>query len=177
MGFRLLFWGILFLFSFRIQGIDILPNMIGYLFIFNGLKDLLEENDHFVVARKFCLPLIVLSVFEIYQKPNHSSGIHFHPLLSLIGLVSVILLLFLFYHICQGMKEWALEELNHELAEKIDNRWMHFWIMHVILFAFIVFILIPPLAFLSVIIGFIYSIVVLILMMQLMNEADAALPL
>lgn len=177
MGFGLIFWGILFLFSFRIQGFDILPDIIGYILIFNGLKALLDKSDHFVTARKFCLPLIILSIFDIYQKPNHTSGIHFNPILSLIGLVSIILLLFLFYYICQGMKEWARENSNHELAEKTENRWKHFLIMHIISFASILLIFIPPLAIAFVLVALIYSIVVLVMMMQLMKEAEVALPL
>ncbi len=35
-GFGSIFWGFLFMFDFRIQGVDILPNFIGYLFMFLG---------------------------------------------------------------------------------------------------------------------------------------------
>lgn len=56
-GYSKLFWGFLILLlDFRINGFDIIPDLIGYLFISNGLGMLNTWNPHFEQAKKFALP-------------------------------------------------------------------------------------------------------------------------
>lgn len=51
-GFSKLFWGFLIiLLDFRIQGFDILPDIIGYLMIYSGLTQLIYLSEHFKYAK------------------------------------------------------------------------------------------------------------------------------
>jgi len=57
LGFGKIFWGFLFFFDFRIQGFDILPDIIGYWLIYIGLKELVSMSSHFAAAQKYAVVL------------------------------------------------------------------------------------------------------------------------
>jgi hypothetical protein len=180
MGFNYLFWGILFsFFDFRIQGIDILPDIIGFILIFNGANKLVHISERFSVASKFAIPLMVLSIFDIYQRPHPGGGMEFQQSMigMLVGLAIGVLIIILFYHICKGIEEKALELGLHELAQQAMNRWTFLLVFEcvVIIFPFI-FLMSLGLASILFIMVFILAIVTLILLMMLMKSAQNQFP-
>ena len=67
MGFDLIFWGLFSFIDIRINGFDILPDLIGYLLIFAGASKLTGLNNHFTTLRNLALPLAVFSILGIYH--------------------------------------------------------------------------------------------------------------
>lgn len=65
MGFGLLFIGYFFLMSLPINGIDILPDIVGYLIMLHSLTLIIShcpKNNGFIRARLILLPTAVLSI-------------------------------------------------------------------------------------------------------------------
>ena len=177
MGFSSIFWGILFLFDFRINGFDILPDFVGYLLIFHGLGLLLSRKDHFLVARNYTLPLIVLSFFSIYevQRPLNQMD-PFTLLAMLIGLAAMVLNLLVIYHICMGIAELAEEAEKEILKDNANNRWRYFLYFQVFLISsMLIGMLIPPILVVVFVPLFIGTIVVTVLLMGLMKQAEQEL--
>jgi hypothetical protein len=125
MGFDKIFWGLLFMFDFRIQGFDILPDIVGYFLIYSGLERLILKNEHFREARKYALPLAVISILDIYEikKPltdPFDPGAFFF---LVIGVIILIINLLMIYHLCSGIAEMARDENNSEIEITATKRW------------------------------------------------------
>lgn len=76
---NLIFIGyILIFFHFKINGIDILPDFVGYLLIANGLGRLEKESELFVKARPWAFAMSVVSIFYGDQRGFEywSGGVH-----------------------------------------------------------------------------------------------------
>lgn len=175
--FNNLFWGfILILLDFRIQGLDIIPDFIGYWKIYSGLKDLVAWNFHFEKAKKLVVPLGFLSILDIYQVQRPINEISFEPIFLvfiLIGIIVSIIDLFMVFHICKGISEIAEERGEDELSEKAMNRWQ--WYLYVKL----AFLILTPLMFISTDFAMILGIPLLLVTLSiaimlaiLMKDAD-----
>lgn len=113
-GFYLIFWGVLLQYNIVIRGFDILPDIIGYVLIFKGLKIIAEESKYFQTAGKLVLPLIPLSLINFYN-------FQYHPdlLLSIFFFVDALkaivfaLNMYLIFNICSGAIQIA-----HSISDK-----------------------------------------------------------
>lgn len=178
-GFGSIFWGFLFMFDFRIQGVDILPNFIGYLFMYSGLGNLSSYSSEFGNAKKYSIPLAVLSVFSLYQVQNPVEQVTIDPLsigLFAVGIITTVLDLLLVNHLCLGIIDLAKDQSNDALQELAHHRWKYYLYYKVI---FIIWIPLGVVAPFLLVIGFIpmfiISIAVLVLMMALMKKAQDSL--
>ncbi|QSO53920.1 hypothetical protein JZ785_09100 [Alicyclobacillus curvatus] len=193
MGFRFIMWGFLFtMLSFRVQGIDILPDFFGYILIATGLKRLSDSSPHFRSAIPWTFALFVLSLFEVYQRSSpFQLGYHVNtsvdslfPLSggALFGMlysaVVLVLNLLVVHHICMGTADVALNRGNPAFADVAERRWANYFMFKVLLIVSIVVVFmfkIPPLAILIVVGMLVYSVAIAILMMTFMSEADRVL--
>ncbi|MFO7612964.1 MAG: hypothetical protein R6W99_10900 [Clostridia bacterium] len=168
MSYRKLFWGFIFLFDFRIGGFDILPDFIGFIFIYIGLRALSGRNIEFKRAGNLALPLIFMSVFDLYQAPSSEAN-----LLGIIfGLALTLLIILMVRGICMGIRNEAEKAGNEGLASKASNRWGLFLAVNILL---ILFIVVPVLAAVLFIPFFILSIISYVLMVSLMKSAEYSL--
>lgn len=173
MNFKKIFWGLLFLLiNFRIQGIDIVPDFIGYIFIYMGLRDLAEHDQNFYEGKKFALPLIILSIFSIYKPQNPSYQINFNVFSFILGIAILILNLKTIYHICMGISSLAINIGDTELQTTAENRWKYYLTVQIISMCSIILMFIPVLNIFLLIIIAVASITVHILLMTLMNKAQ-----
>ena len=84
------YWGFLFIMvDFRLNGIDLLPDIVGFILFAVGFGLLAAESDYFNQARKLNMVMIILSIFSIYEAPAQDGGIHIAPDWPL-GLISGI---------------------------------------------------------------------------------------
>lgn len=169
MGFSKIFIGLIFLFDFRINGFDILPDIIAYIFIYQGLKILSERNINFEKAKNLALPLIFLSILDIYQNtiPVDQLGRSSYGGLTIfIGIIMIIVNLMMIYRICIGIKEEAYKVNDSELALKSLKRWNLYLGVNI---TFLIAMLLPFLLPLLFIPMFIASIVSYVLMLNLMK--------
>ena len=178
-GFNKLFWGFLFImFNFRIQGFDILPDVVGYLFLTSGFSELLSNSNYFSIAAKYNVPMLVLSLFSIYQSPAQGSGIHL-GLFGIFGIpiviASFILNLLVIYNLFMGTKDMAEQQEQHDLAQEADKRWNQYKLLQfAFLFSFIL-IFIPPLALFYIIVFFIISIIITIAILGFLRRCSERL--
>ncbi len=177
MGFSKIFWGFIFLFDFRFNGVDIIPDFIGFILIYFGLQMLAEKNNNFESAKSLAFPLIFISVFDIYhiQKP----GINITTMSwigLIIGVVFTILNLIMVYRICLGISEMANERSENELATKSMNRWTLYLINQIIIWfiSLTSFVFDNTLASLALPL-IIFALIVYILMLVLFKEAENTL--
>lgn len=176
MGFKNIYWGILFFFDFRLQHIDILPDIIGYLLISQGLEKLIPYNKHFAQAKKYCLPLAFLAIFDIYEIKVPMEQFQLEPVnifLILLGFATFYLDLKLFYNICWGISELAKEHDNQGIEELAIRRWNHYLYFRIVMLIVLTFCLIVP-SLIMVIFApvFVISIFIYVSMMGLMDKAE-----
>ena len=172
MGFKNLFWAFIFLFDLRIGGFDILPDIIAYILFYTGLNKLSNRNENFAKGKVFAIPLIFLSIFDIYQVnipiSNMGNG-SFSALWILIGIVHTIINLMMIYRICMGIAEEARVINENELELKALNRWKMYLIINITLY---VFVIIPSLLGVLFFVILIVSVINYFLMLGLMNMAS-----
>lgn len=174
--FEKLFWGFLFIIDFRLQGFDVLPDFIGFILFYMGLDGLARKNHHFATARLYAIPLILLSLFDLYQvqRPGFSidlpSGIFF-----VIWLVITGLNLLMVYNLCTGIAEMARAQGSLELQEVALTRWNYYLLVTLSFMLSFLAILIPPLAVFVILLIMVAFIVVLVMMMMLMKQAGEEL--
>lgn len=173
MGFNKLFWGFVFLLDFRLNGIDILPDIIGYVMFYQGLSILEEKNEFFGKGKKLAFPMIFLSIFDIYQPQINQIGSNPLGITGiLLGITSLILGVMMVYNICNGISNEARLINNNELELQANNRWILYLINNIII---LVGIIIPMLIGVFFIVIIIFSIVTYGLMLGLMKTASNTL--
>jgi len=173
-GFDKLYYGFIFIMlSFRIQGIDILPDVIGYILFAYGFSFLSINNYYFEKASKYNVPMIILSIFSIYQKPATDPGFHlgsFGYLGILITIVSFVLNLLIVYNLFMGIKDMADVKGNPDISVESIERWNHYkYLMIAVLFSFIL-IIIPMLAIVYILVLLIVSIYVLLQILKFIKK-------
>lgn len=169
-------WGFLFLFDLRLNGFDLLPDFIGYILFYNGLGKLLDRHPDFAAARKPVIALIILSLPSLIEFRAEDFAITPTFLFFMaVGLVTVILDLYMVYHICRGIAGLAEGRGATLLQAKANTRWTLYLVLAIIVQVLMLSLAVSPLAALLVIPLFVFSIVVLILMMALMAESEKQL--
>lgn len=173
-AFRNFYYGFLFIMvDFRFNGIDILPDIVGYAFFAAALGVLAERNFNFTQARKFNIIMIILSIFSIYERPSQSSGgfnISIDPLGVIIGIVVLIFSLLVVYHLFMGIKAMADELGAAKVSIEAEQRWKQYLYLQLAVFGAFLLIFIPPLAVIYVIAMLIVSIALTVKFMGFMNR-------
>ncbi len=177
-GFSNIYWGFLFIMvDLRIQGFDILPDTIGYILFAIGLGMLIPASDYFSKARTFNFPMIILSVFTIYESPVHGGGVQFsiNPFAMLLAVASIILSLFIVYNLFLGIKDMA-EQLNQmDIQAVAEQRWKQYlWLQVATFFAFII-VFIPFVAVIYILALFVASIMLLVMIMTFLKRCEETL--
>lgn len=142
-GFRKLFWAFIFIMiDFRINGFDILPDIIGYIFIFQGLSILEIPNEFFERAKKLIIPMIILSIPSIYviQGSDFDFGL---GLGTIIGIIAVIIELLLIYSIFMGIKQMGEDVENEHIVIEAKECWKLYLTMAIASLVSIIFVFIP----------------------------------
>lgn len=165
-GFNKLYWGFFFImFNFRIQGFDIFPDIVGYLFLASGFNYLVSSSAYFGIVAKYNIPMIILSVFSIYQFPAQGGGINLGPL-GIWGIpiiiASFVLNLFVIYNLFMGIKDMADKREQSDLVLESGVRWNQYKMLQIASLFSLILIFIPPLAFVYIIVIFIAAIVIAI---------------
>lgn len=163
-------WGFLFiLFSFRLQGIDIMPDVIGYILFAIGFHRLAEQSEYFARVKILNVIMIFLSIFSIYEQPAQGGGIHINPLGIVIGLVSTVLLIVIVYHLMMGIKDMAIKRERSDIEQEASQKWTYFLAFQIATLCTFVLIFIPPLFVVAVVGLFIASIVLIVVIMRFMR--------
>lgn len=172
MGFKQIFWGTVFLFDFRINGYDILPDFIGYILITAGLTTVMHLNKKFEYARIFSTILIIPSVFTIYEGGNLEISsisqifeVAYASFILLSGFLITILFLFYVYFLYTGIQEEATKIPDMDLANKA--KLVFVFILITSISSYIAIIL--PLLFIPI---FILSVIIIVLSLLTLASAS-----
>lgn len=131
-GLRLAFWGIIFTaINIRIQGFDIVPDVIGYIMVIIGLGRIEKYEEKFSSAKKIAYVLAVLSLTNIVQPQAQSSPVTYSAgvfggipwLATLLMIVGILASIYFAYFMCMGMKTLLIRVGDHTLAGICDDRW------------------------------------------------------
>lgn len=172
MGYRKLLWGFIFFFDLRINGFDILPDIIAYVLFYQGLSILEEKNGFFNKAKRFAFPMIFISILDLYQFTvplNELGSISFGITSVIFGLIYIVINLLMVYNICLGIEEEARGINNFQLESQAKNAWNIYLISSILVFSSILFMGLLQVLFIIV---FFVSIISLILMLRLMSAAS-----
>ncbi len=180
-GFGKLYWGFLFIMiSFRIQGFDILPDIVGYLLFASGFSSLASRSAYFGTAAKYNIFMAILSVFSLYQFPAQNQGqvVNFGPLgiLSIpLTIASFILNLLVVYNLFMGIKEIAEKSGQTDLAQESMDRWREYKILQIAVISSFILIFIPAIAIIFVIVLLIMSIIIAVSIMSFIKKCGERL--
>lgn len=183
-GLNKLFWGFFFmLIDFRIQGFDILPDIIGYVFLYFGINNLISKSDFFDKASKYCIFMLIASLFSIYQFPAMQGGLSFGTfgllgIFSIIlGIISFVINLLLVYNIFMGINVMAGNAEKYDLMYEAERMWGQYRTLQIALITAFVLAIIPPLVFVYIIVIFIATIVVTINILSFLKRCSDSLGL
>jgi len=178
-GFNKLYWGFLFvMLSFRIQGFDIFPNIGGYLFFAPGLRQLISSSEYFNIAAKYNFPMIILSIFAIYQVPAQSGGFN----LGLLGIFSIpiaiasfVLNLLVVYNLFMGIKDMAKKREQSDFVIESEEKWNQYMLLQIASVCSFIVIFIPIIGVLYIIAILVISIVLTISILGFIKRCNESL--
>ena len=165
-GFNKLYWGFIFImFGFRIQGFDILPDIVGYLFFASAFSDLASSSTYFKEASQYNIPMIIQSAFSIYQRPAQGVGIHlgtFGIFSIAIAIAMFVLNLLVVYNLFMGIKDMAKKQEQVALVNESDERWNQYKMLQIAFLCSFILIFIPLLGMVYIIGIFVATIIITI---------------
>lgn len=143
-GYNKIFIGMLFIiFDINLGLINILPDFIGYMFIYSGLSILTPQNRFFEKGQKPALLLVLLTIKNIIHYPNNnilSAEIHDVRLIPMIIEAAVAVInLYLIYIISKGIYELCKERGLEEYGNSIEYRWKFYFIVSLITMFYVPF--------------------------------------
>ena len=174
-AFQKLFWGfLLVMLDIRIQGLDILPDVIGYYFFYSGMMMLTAESEHFAKGSNYAIIMMILSVFTIYEAPAHSAGIvgpsvTFSPLYFALAIAGLVLGLLTAFHLFRGIQEMAAARNLPGIESEAGTRWTQILLINLATPLVMVLVVIPFLFILGVLVLFIAIVAYTIKVMQFMQ--------
>ncbi len=173
--FGYLYWGFFFIMlSFRFQGFDIFPDVVGYILFFLAFNGLKGYSSYFRKANICNIPMIFLSIFNIYQQPitAQAGGINFGayglwtiPLAIAIAALGILTV----YYLLKGISEMALIRGRHDIVEKSEQQWRHYLFYQIAVILMFIVVFIPGLGLGYIIFLFVLSIIVMFSLMRFMS--------
>jgi len=167
------------MFDFRINSFDVLPDFVGYLLFYLGAAKLQHASDWFRKAKPFCAVMIVLSLpslVEIQLTTDGAAAIGPALLWMLFSIALLAIDLYIVHAFCRGIESLAEAQDVHELAGTARSRWNLYLILQaMVVFMYFSALIAPFFAAIVTIPLFVFSIIVLVLMMVLMHRSSQQL--
>jgi len=178
-GLNKFYWGFLFIMmDIKISGFDILPDIIGYILFAIGFSILAEKSNFFINAENVNIVMIILSVFNIYEKPFQGEGVQFGvygTLSVLLAIASLVFSLLVVYNLFMGIKDLAKTKAKFDIIEEVDKKWNQYLILRVAAMLAFVLMFIPPLAVIYIVVMLIASIFLTIIIMEFIKGCERCL--
>jgi hypothetical protein len=174
-AFQKLFWGfLLIMLDIRIQGIDILPDVIGYYFFYSGMTMLASESEHFQKGTSYAIIMMVLSVFNLYEAPAGGSIVgpaaSFSPVYFALSVAGLILSLLTAYHLFRGIQEMAVARKLPGIEAEAGTRWTQILLINLATLLVMVLVVLPFLFILGVLVLFIAILIYTVKVLQFMQR-------
>jgi len=133
--FGKLFWGFLIVFiDIRINGFDLLIDLVGYVLVVLGLAELAKRNPNFGRARVYATVLLALSALDLFTRSSGSRIVLFGSsgLTAVFFILLLLVNLMLIYLVCKGIAEMATAAHAPHLADLAMSRWVVFLITFIL---------------------------------------------
>ncbi len=115
-----IFYGLILAFiDLNINGLDIIPDWVGYLLMYRGLGQLAAGSGHFTAARPWCLGLAAVNLLLVFTRFNGPNGV---LLSSAIGLLFSAAFLYTLYLVLQGLGDLQTLYPESDLELPLLNR-------------------------------------------------------
>jgi hypothetical protein len=151
---------------------------IGYLFFAFGFIELTSSSTYFSKAAKYNIPMIILSIFTIYESPAKGASIHLGPLglFSIpIAIASFVLNLLVVYNLFMGIKDMAEKKEQPDLMNESYERWNQYKMLRIAALFSYILIFIPSLALIYIYVLFILSIILTIIILGYLKRCSESL--
>lgn len=173
-AFRRIQWGLLFFIDYAPRGVDLLPDIVGFALVFSGVTQLISVSDRFLLAKRLCIPLIVLAVYELLQ-PMLLGGVSAEAR-AWIGVFRSIaetgLNITLVTFMCSGLREYALRRDWGYIAHMARRRSIYFTVALACSLSMLGFAFASPMVFSAMAAPmFLLYIIVVFMLMGLFGQA------
>ena len=112
-SFALIFWGlVLTILDFRVNGFDLLPDLMGYLLVALGCEGLALASPRFQMARLIAWILAIFEVYLFFAKPVD----------PMVTLAAAILSVVMVWSLLGGIMQVATDLRRPDLAASASNR-------------------------------------------------------
>lgn len=143
-GYKQLFWAMVFIsFNINIGFINILPDFIGYIYIYSSLCILSSQHKLYEKGKIPAVILILLTLKDIWNDPNSNiltGEVYNVGLFTLIiGSVVLIIKIYLIYILCMGIYRLCKDRGLNELMENVMFSMKFYLIISLIYLAFLPF--------------------------------------
>lgn len=130
-GYKKLFWAMIIIsFHINIGYIKILPEAIGYMLIYFGLKNLSEQNENYEKGKIPAIILTILTLKDAWNNPNDNiltGGVYNIGLTNtVISSVVMIIKIYLIYIIISSMVEVYDKQGEDTFVDNIKAAWRFF---------------------------------------------------
>ncbi len=163
--------GAIFMFDFNLGSFDVLPDIVAYALFFFGLSELMKENEHYQKARMYTIPLMILSVLELFGFGVNVQVVSFTDVDVLVWAViifGVVMGILFMYNLLFGVQEEAKRQEIIQIDDQASLVWKLFLASQVMIL--VTFML--PIIF---VVAFIINLIQFILLIKLMNDASLKL--
>lgn len=160
---QLLFIGMIFIFidfniTFGSAVISLIPDFVGYIFIYKGLLELVEESPHFQQALPLSkIMIVVMSVIYAMDVLSITTTSLFFKVL--LGMITIAITLYTIYQIVCGVLDIEVSKNIDLFGEKLFSTWK-IWAIFTALST--ILILVPMLSVIFVLISLIMAIIFLV---------------
>ena len=139
-GYKRLFWAMVIIsFNINIGFINILPDFIGYIFIYSSLCILSSQHKLYEKGKIPTVILILLTLKDIWNDPSSNilaGEIYNVGILTLIiGSIVIIIKIYLIWILCTGVYELCKERGLNELLESSRSS-MKFYLVISLIYLF-----------------------------------------
>lgn len=138
--------------------IGLIPDFIGYIVMINGLVEMAGESTRFMKVKPYASGMAVYSGI-LYLLDLMGVSMSLGALTYIFAIISTVISLYISYNIVMGVID---VEGNHSIflnGERLKSTWTFIAVLDVLSF---VLLLIPPAAFICIILSFIAAICFLI---------------
>lgn len=113
-NFSLIFWGLLLvLLDFSVNGIDVLPDGIGYILAAAGCAGLARLSQRFKTAIVLCFVLAALWLFGFGVRGE---------IVAAYGLITTVVNCAMIWQLLGGISEFARRQELSDMAQRAENR-------------------------------------------------------
>lgn len=135
--------------------IGLIPDFIGYIYMINGVTELMHFSSRFVKIKSYITGMAIYSLIFYAMDLFAITPMFEGPPIFFLGLVSSIFSLFISYDIIMGIKDIELGMSWQLNADQLYATWK---VLAIFTLGAFIYYLIPALAWIFVIVGFIVAV-------------------